>query len=111
AHSTRGAPRPPGTPPAPPARRWFPVNSLPSVPHQNPALRASIARAVPLKTKPALAGAVRQRRNASVVFVSRAVEDHALDADSLGARGNEPAYLLGLDRLVARCRTQRRLHC
>jgi hypothetical protein len=45
------------------------------------------------KVRPALAGAVGQRRDAAVVLVAAAVEDDALDAGSLGALGDELADL------------------
>src|SRR4029453_7344569 len=72
---------------------------------------ASVGRASSaLKAQSALAGAVRQRCNASVVLVTRAVENHALDAGRLGTLGDKAANLLGLLGLVPGRGSQIRLH-
>src|SRR3954447_20791837 len=58
----------------------------------------------------ALTGGVGQGRDATVVLVARAVEDHGLDARALRALGHQLADLLGLGGLVALERAQVGLH-
>src|SRR3954471_6396951 len=57
----------------------------------------------------ALAGAVRQGRDATGVLVAGAVEDHALDTGGLGALGDELTDGLGLVGLRSVVRAQVRL--
>src|SRR3954463_13340374 len=57
----------------------------------------------------ALAGAVRQGRDATGVLVAGTVEDHALDASGLGALGDELTDGLGLVGLGPGAGTQVRL--
>src|ERR1044071_5174696 len=59
-------------------------------------------RSVRSEGQAALAGAVRKGRDAAVVLVAGAVEDHALDTSGLRALGDELADLAGLGGLVAR---------
>src|SRR5690348_12280306 len=56
---------------------------------------------LPSEGQAALTGSVGKGRNATVVLVAGAVEDHALDASSLGACSDQLADLLGLLGLVA----------
>src|ERR1700710_2897120 len=65
---------------------------------------------LPSEGQAALAGAVRQGRDATVVLVAGAVEDHALDTSGLRALGNELADLAGLGSLVALDRADVGLH-
>src|SRR4051794_16618190 len=58
----------------------------------------------------ALAGAVGEGRDAAVVLVAGAVEDHALDARRLGPLGDELADALGLGGLVTLEAAQVGLH-
>src|ERR1700710_1435112 len=65
---------------------------------------------LPSERQAALAGAVREGRNATVVLVAAAVEDHALDTSGLRALGDELADLAGLGSLVTRDRADVGLH-
>src|SRR4051794_24909013 len=57
-----------------------------------------------------LAGSVCEGRDATVVLVAGAVEDHTVDARSLGALGDQAADALGLLGLVRARRAQVALH-
>src|SRR4029450_5609059 len=59
-----------------------------------------LASLVRSERQAALAGAIGKGRDAAVVLVAGAVEDHAVDAGRLGALGNELADLLRLGGLV-----------
>src|ERR1700748_1142046 len=91
-------PRPWRSPPRCP--RWAPLmrcsSSLNSV-----VLWRARSRAPGSEGQAALAGGVGQGRDATVVLVARAVEDHGLDARALGPLGHQLADLLGLGCLVA----------
>src|ERR1700754_4284164 len=97
---------------APPPRRSSrprPWRSPPRCPRWAPLMRCSSSlcvrrsvvtcRAVSWsggsEAQPALAGGLGEGRDAAVVLVSGAVEDHGLDAGDLGTLGDERTDLLG----------------
>src|ERR1700710_3190463 len=65
---------------------------------------------LPSERQAALAGAVRKGRDATVVLVAGAVEDHALDTSGLRALGDELADLACLGGLVTLDRADVVLH-
>src|SRR3954471_7566081 len=110
----RGSSRPPrrSPPRSLPERcpRWAPLMSVSS------SRSLGEGRGVPTdpqgesERQPALAGAVGEGRDAAVVLVAGAVEDHAVDTGGLGTLGDDFADLAGLRRLVTLERAQVCLH-
>src|SRR4029079_2936919 len=101
---------------APPPRRSSrprPWRSPPRCPRWAPLMRCSsflVCRAVSCRCgsegQAALTGGVGQGRDAAVVLVAAAVEDHGLDARALRPLGHQLADPLGLGGLVAGQRAQ-----